>query len=68
MTAKVTIRLTHRSADALAEIVHLTGSTKTEVINTALRAYAYILEQAEAGGTVHIQPASNTRATRLQII
>ena len=46
---RVTVNLIPRASKALQEAVELTGDSKTNTINRALRLYAYVM-QAQAGG------------------
>ena len=52
---RITVNLTDRTVRALAEVLTLTGETKTEIINQALRMYAYITTMSETGAELLIR-------------
>jgi hypothetical protein len=52
---RVTVNLTGRAADALAEAAKLTGNSKTDTINRALQVYAYLEQVANDGGAIYIR-------------
>jgi hypothetical protein len=64
---KVTVNLTSRSAEALARAMAITGESKTNVINKAVKVYAFIQEQIEAGGVLYVRDPDSNEAERLRI-
>lgn len=54
---RVSVNLTKRSSEALLLASVLTGLNRTDVINRALQAYAYLEDMMSGGGKVLVQPA-----------
>jgi hypothetical protein len=52
---RVTVNLTTRSVEALESLVHLTGDTKTDVINKALQVYSYLQNLMNTGGALYVR-------------
>lgn len=62
---RVTVNLSQRSANALEETAHLTGDSKTEVINKALQLYSMVrTAQDVRGGGAWIQDDSDAEPVR----
>ncbi|CAL9624321.1 hypothetical protein SUDANB121_05920 (plasmid) [Nocardiopsis dassonvillei] len=59
--SRVTVNLTKRSTQALAEAVEATGETRTDVINRALQVYAYLEEAFGRGDRLYIENSEGTR-------
>ena len=64
---RVTINLTPRSSRALQEASAITGDTKTEMINRAVRLYEYFEQVSRAGGTVYVRPEPDAEIERLKL-
>jgi hypothetical protein len=64
----VTVNLTEAALQALDKAVTLTGHSKTDAINKALRLYA-LLHQAQAdGGSVYLQESAGAQLERLRVL
>jgi len=57
---KVTVNLTQKSWDAANETAALLGLSRTDVINRALQAYAWLEQQAADGAEVLVQQDGET--------
>lgn len=58
---RVTVNLIPKATVALAEVVRLTGDTKTDSINRALQAYAFFeSQQREHGKRIWLQSKDGT--------
>lgn len=49
---RVTVNLVPRAVQSLTLAVELTGDSKTDTINRALQAYAYLLHVHHEGGSI----------------
>jgi hypothetical protein len=64
---RVTVNLTKKSSDALAEAVRLGQDSKTDTINKALQVYA-LLQQVEAdGGAIYLREQADAELERLRV-
>lgn len=63
---RVTVNLTPRSAHALSVAADLTDDTKTDVINRAIKVYAYIEQLIADGGSVYVQSSAASEPTLLK--
>jgi hypothetical protein len=65
---RVTVNLTPRSVDALAEAGKLSGDSKTDIINRAIQAYAYLEAIVRGGGVVYVRDPGHEELERLRFI
>jgi hypothetical protein len=64
---RVTVNLTKKSSDALAEAVRLGQDSKTDTINKAHQVYA-LLQQVEAdGGAIYLREKVGAEQERLRV-
>jgi len=52
---RLTLNLTRHGHDALTRLLQLTGDSQTDVVNRALRVYAYLEEIRERNGRVVVE-------------
>ncbi len=52
---RITVNLTARASRALELAARLSGDTKTDTINRALQAYAFLEQVTAQGGSVYIR-------------
>jgi hypothetical protein len=63
---RVTVNLTAKASDALAEAVRLTQNTKTDNINKALIVYAMLRQIQASGGVLYVkEPESDPELLEL---
>ncbi|MEV5569134.1 hypothetical protein AB0L06_03735 [Spirillospora sp. NPDC052269] len=65
---RVTVNLTAKGAAALTELMHLTGDTKTDVINRALGVYAYLENVIQQDGKVYVRENDNADLERVRFL
>lgn len=65
---RVTVNLTAKGAAALTELMHLTGDTKTDVINRALGVYAYLETVDQEGGKVYVRENDQSDLERVRFL
>jgi len=62
---RVTVNFIPRAAEALAAGMRLTGYSKTDFINRAVQAYAFLEQQASQGGELLVREPDSTELTRI---
>lgn len=62
---RVTINLIPRASAALAEAAQLTGNSKTDTVNRALQAYAFLERTMAGGGEILIRLDGETELLKL---
>jgi hypothetical protein len=65
---RVTVNLTGRGANALADLVRRTGDSKTDVINRALGVYQLIERITGEGGAVFVREHGSDDLERLRFL
>lgn len=63
-TRRTTVVLVPKAQEALDQTAARTGLSKTDVINRALQAYAFLEEQAAGGAKILVQRDRNTEEVR----
>lgn len=64
---RVTFNLVPRASRALAEVMEVTGDSKTDCVNRALPVYAYIEQVLARGGRITVQETGDDEPIRLII-
>ena len=65
---RVTVNLTRKASNALANAVQLTGDSKTDTINKALQVYQ-LLQQIQAdGGADYLKESAGAELERLRVL
>jgi len=64
---RVTVNLTKKSSDALAEAVRLGKDSKTDTINKALQVYALLQQVEDNGGAIYLRETANAEQERLRV-
>lgn len=65
---RLTVNLTPKAAQALEQAVVVTGDSKTDTVNRALQAYAYIVNITQNGGDLYIRDGGQAELQRLTLI
>ena len=65
---RVTVNLTRKTSDALADAVRLTGDSKTDTINKALQVSQLLQEVQAAGGAVYLREKLDAELERLRVL
>ena len=61
---RITIALIPKAQEALDTLTGRSGLSKTDVINRALQAYAFLEDQAAGGAKILVQRGRNTEEVR----
>jgi hypothetical protein len=64
---RITVNLTPRSRQALAEATARTGDSKTDTVNRALQIYNYLEELWRNDGAVYVRPQPGGELERLRV-
>lgn len=64
---RATFNLVPRASRALAQVMELTGDSKTDCVNRALPVYAYIERVLADGGRITVQETSDGEPMKLVI-
>ncbi len=65
---RVTVNLTQKSSEALADAVGLTRDSKTDSVNKALQLYGLLQHVLANGGAVYIREAADAELERLRVL
>ena len=65
---RLTINLTQKSSEALAEAMGLTRDSKTNSVNKALQLYALLQAAQAKGGAIYLREAADTELERLRVL
>jgi hypothetical protein len=65
---RVTVNLTEKAAQAMADIVELTADNKTDSINRALVIYAEIVRVTNGGGSLYWREKEGADLERLRFL
>ncbi|MFI0357722.1 hypothetical protein [Actinomadura sp. 9N407] len=65
---RITVNLTGKGAASLAELVRLTGDSKTDVINRALSLYDYFESITDGGGAVFVREGDAEEMVRVRFL
>lgn len=65
---RVTVNLTEKAAQAMGEIVEITGDNKTDSINRALIIYAEFVRVIQDGGAVYLREAGAREPERVRFL
>jgi len=65
---RVTVNLTPRSVEALAEACKLTDDSKTDTINRAIQVYAYLQVIVDGGGALYVRSDPDDELEKLHFI
>lgn len=61
---RITVGLNPRAQEALDQTAERMGLSKTEVVNRALQAYAYLEERTASGATILVRRGTTTEEVR----
>lgn len=62
---RLTVNLTSRSVDALNLTTQLTGDSKTDITNQALRVYSRMVQVIQQGGFVYIRETPDAQPEKV---
>lgn len=65
---RITVNLTEKASEALAEAIRIAGDSKTDSINKALQLYGFFQQLYEAGGAVYLRQKDGAELERLRIL
>lgn len=65
---RVTVNLTQKSSEALANAVELTRDSKTDSLNKALQLYDLVQSVLANGGAVYIREVAGGELERLRLL
>jgi hypothetical protein len=65
---RVTVNLTEKAAQAMADVVELTADNKTDTINRALVIYAEIVRVTHGGGALYWREKEGADLERLRFL
>jgi hypothetical protein len=65
---RVTVNLTPRSVEALAEACKLSGDSKTDTINRAIQVSAYLQGIVDSGGALYVRADAEHELERLHFL
>lgn len=65
---RVTVNLTEKSSEALAEAVRITRDSKTDSINKALQLYALLQRIQADGGAIYLREKPEAELERLRVL
>jgi hypothetical protein len=65
---RVTVNLTQKTSQALADAVTISGDSKTDSINKGLQAYALLQRIQAAGGAIYLREKDGAELERLRLL
>jgi len=65
---RVTVNLTEKTSNALADTVRISGDSKTDSINKALQVYALLQRIQEMGGAMYLREKDGAELERLRLL
>lgn len=65
---RITVNLTQKSSDALAEAVRTTHDSKTDSVNRALQVYALLQRTQADGGALYLSEKTDAKLERLRLL
>jgi len=65
---RVTVNLTEKTSQALAEAVRLSGDSKTDSINKAIQMYRLLLSVQDQGGGIYLRESAEAEQERLRVL
>jgi hypothetical protein len=65
---RITVNLTEKSSEALAEAIRVTRDSKTDCINKALQLYALLQSVQADGGALYMREKSDAELERLRVL